>query len=144
MKLTINLSCFMWDDPNEGPAVEVELPEGWSTDTERDIETALCPAHAPIRRFLSAQCPGCVSSFEDPCLLRKSWEPRAEVPYGETDRAMVRQGICPRRLNGTMSRGALRSIDLSDAADAEASACFADAIDRYRAKAFEAHKRWYT
>ncbi len=115
MKAEVHISCCLC---REEHVVEIDLLDGWAmTYPAIDEEQAFCPDHAVIAEFTNTQCSGCVGGWGD-CGL---WE---DFAYGkerrnlsESDFAQIRQGLCPRRVNGTMmvdmSAGKIENMDLS-------------------------------
>ncbi len=116
--------------------VEIDLLDGWAmTYPAIDVEQAFCPDHAVIADFTNTQCSGCVGGWGD-CGL---WE---DFAYGkerrnlnERDFTQIRQGVCPRRVNGTMMFDAnvekIENIDLSKQAPNQVGAALEQAIKDY-------------
>ncbi len=130
MKITITCSlCAASHD------ADIQLPEGWSTRYDgTDVEDGFCPKHQAVAAFAESQCPGCVGGWTD-CPMWKAFAYSHGRDIRPSDYKAIEQGICPRRVNGTMSisRGAaaMQDIDLSDRAPPESGAAFAQAIRDY-------------
>lgn len=113
----------------------IELPEGWALRHDEVPGCdggAFCPEHSGAASFLEAQCPGCVGGWPECRLFRSITTP--EDPLEEIDFARMREGRCPRRVNGTSSfvpGMGFQVIDLSDPATPEAGAAMETAIRDY-------------
>jgi hypothetical protein len=112
---------------------------GWVSH-DHDIETGgdssytFCPACAPQREWFRSVCPGCVSGFRG-CGLDKAYAFGRQSPgLTAEQRATIRGGRCPFRINGSMtfsrSEG-IRSVDISDRAPTPAGEAVLAGIDSY-------------
>ena len=80
---------------------EFELPDGWAFKNEDLIipEASLfCPDHAKAALFFEDQCPGCMRGWPE-CGLFSSYAHDGHLNTDES--AMLKQGRCPFRINGT-------------------------------------------
>lgn len=132
MKIKLTVNCCLCETDHR---TEVELPDGWAHryGGVDDENAGFCPKHAAVAAFAEAQCPGCVGGWGD-CPM---WDAfayagrRRNVGAGDFDK--LARGICPRRVNGTLSvsgRG-VEEMNISDRAPPEAGAAFAQAIRDY-------------
>lgn len=85
-------------------AQEIELPDGWDhqygeIDDERNT---FCPGHAAIKPFTDNQCVGCVGGWTE-CDMWRAFAYSGRATITEDDFAALERGICPRRVNGTIS-----------------------------------------
>lgn len=124
--------------------VEAITPTGWSEPEsifEPEIEPSsphygwLCPDCVKQREWFDQQCPGCVAGYPD-CGLGKSFVYSNKTIQPE-QLDIIRRGICPFRVNGTMmfdtanpGQG-IQKIDLSGVASTDSGNAVADAIVRY-------------
>jgi hypothetical protein len=132
--LTINISCCLCSEKHKAKA---DVPNTWCIDSQIDVENGFCPDHSIIDEWRSAQCPGCVSGWQD-CGL---WKGFAYERYRHTMRDTLSEaelkavacGTCPRRVNGTfgMSDGRLTDFDLSKKAETASGEAFVQAIRDY-------------
>jgi hypothetical protein len=137
MKLEIGC-CFCEDKFS----MEFEAP-GWAVQSAYvDEEMGFCPKHSPIEQFTNYQCVGCVSGWGD-CGM---WRAFAYSKNEMTDdyHRSLRAGVCPKRVNGTISvsieRGFSRMDDLNISSPAAvAGAAFSVAIEEYIAKYHKEH-----
>lgn len=128
--MKIHLSC---DFCTTHQSTEIELPDGWATDEDKDLN-GLCPDHAAVRPFIKDQCPGCVGGWRD-CPLWEAFtygDGRGR-PLNDDDFKAIDAGICPRRVNGTFSIGpqGMERIDLSERAPSKAGKALSQAIRDY-------------
>lgn len=129
MKSLIMIKCCLC---SERHAQEIELPEGWRI-RYKDIEeeNAFCPKHSLVSEWVDAQCPGCVGSWKDCNLWRDfAYENRALSPE---DLNAIRNGICPRRTNGSLLLDAdgIQDINLSHSATTKSGEVLAQSIIDY-------------
>ena len=103
---TITISCALCSNKHEQ---KIALPDDWRGAYDGlDDEHGLCPKHKAIAAFKDSQCPGCVGGWGD-CGLFDSFaysgkhKPRGAVGLSELDHKRLRRGVCPRRVNGTIS-----------------------------------------
>lgn len=130
MKVTIHCGFC-----SESAEAEIDLPDGWKhhvggIDDEHD---GFCPSHSPVAAFADAQCAGCVGGWGD-CPMWQAFDGSRPRTITDADLTTLERGICPRRVNGTMSvvlGGGVEAIDISEQATHEAGKAFADAIREY-------------
>ena len=140
--MKINLSCIFCGKHH---TTEAEAP-GWRVRHGTiENENALCPDHAIVGDFMQEQCPGCVAGWPD-CGLYMScaYCDRERVsdgyePLTEDERALIKRGGCPRRVNGSFTLDTSKSmnleeLNLSDPASPESGQALLDAIDGYLGK----------
>ncbi len=117
---------------------ELSDPHGWGLVDDMEQEFSHCPKHAAIEGFIDSQCPGCVSSWGD-CGLWKSfaWAGKRR-DLTERELLTIRMGVCPRRVNGTLSvvredggTAEVKNIDLSEQSSVEHGAALELAIRNY-------------
>jgi hypothetical protein len=113
---------------------EISLPDGWAHryDAVDDESGGFCPDHAAVAPFAESQCPGCVGGWTD-CPMWQAFAYTYGREIGDDDYASIERGICPRRVNGTMTigRGGTQDLDISKRAPVEAGKAFAQAIRDY-------------
>lgn len=113
----------------------LSLPPGWELHYSGiDEDRGFCPEHSIIKEWTSSQCPGCVGGWTDCPLWHDFAHNKRNLSYSDFD--VIRSGICPRRVNGTMVSGpdGIFETDLSEVAATESGAALADAIIGYWAK----------
>lgn len=105
-KYAVTIYCSLCDAKH---TAEIELPSAWHGAYDGiDDEHGLCPKHQAVQAFKDSQCPGCVGGWGD-CGLFDSFafsgrtKPRGATALSELDFKRLRRGVCPRRVNGTMS-----------------------------------------
>ena len=129
-KAIITLTCCLC---SEGERLAADVPADWQIYGGIDVD-GFCPRHAIIAVFKDAQCPGCVGGWGD-CPLWDAFAYRDRRTLTEDDLAMIRCGVCPRRINGTLHgdarRGTIENLDLSEVAPAAAGEALARAIREY-------------
>lgn len=129
--LTITINCCLCSAEHEA---KVTLPDGWRHRYGGidDGQGGFCPRHAKVAAFAAAQCPGCVSAWAE-CPMFDAFAYRSRRTINESDFDSLRKGICPRRVNGTLglNNGRIEKIDLSERADDDSGAAFAEAIKEY-------------
>lgn len=129
MKITIH--CCLCDAKHE---TEIAMADGWQHryDGIDDERNGFCPKHAPVAEFAKAQCPGCVGGWGD-CPMWESFAYSGKRSVGAKDFEWLRQGVCPRRVNGTfgVSAGKIEDLNLSNQAPPACGATFAEAIEDY-------------
>lgn len=126
-RVTVEATCCFCLESHE---TEVDFPDGWAVGSIYEGD-ALCPKHSKIAGFRE-NCSGCVACWGD-CPLWKAFAYR-ECKLTESDFAIIRQGRCPKRVNGTMeiSPGTgVRRIDISSPALPGSGDALADAILEY-------------
>lgn len=131
--LTVTVHCCLCDGRTEHV---VDMPEGWvhrygGVDVEQD---GFCPTHATVEAFAADQCLGCVSGWGE-CGLWQGFAFRA-FTLTDDDMASIRRGICPKRVNGTLSvttgpGAGVEEIDISERASTESGEALAQAILDY-------------
>lgn len=129
--IEINHSCDMC---SESFTSKIESPNEWHCGDTVDVDSdVFCPKHKEIRAFKSAQCPGCVASWKDCGLWKAFAHGKYSTGISMDQRKHIASGICPFRVNGTMSFSArgLKSIDLSDKAQESSGIALLAAIDDY-------------
>lgn len=106
----------------------VTIPDGWETRYDgTDIENGFCPDHAIIAEFAADQCPGCVGGWGDCPLFDafaystsgNSGAKYGTKPLSSDDHQSLRDGFCPRRVNGTfeaISGSGVKEINISEQA----------------------------
>lgn len=118
---TITLYCSFCMEKSE----RVVSFDGWETRYGGiDHENAICPQHAGAKAFVDDQCPGCVSGWGD-CGLSNAANlmPNTE-DLSQAERYKIAAGICPRRVNGTMTMTAtskgvvVGELDISEPSEA--------------------------
>ena len=130
-KLTINC-CFC----ESSHVAEIETPSEWITYYDGDeIESGFCEKHAAVKDFADSQCPGCVGNWMD-CGLWRSFAYSHEEKLTEDDFELIRNGICPKRVNGTLhvrvgNSLEMENIDLPNRASSESGAALERAIREY-------------
>lgn len=126
----LNLTCALCSNSQK---LEVELPGEWKHPYDAvDVEDALCPKHQNIAPWRESQCVGCVGGWGD-CDLWRSFA-YGENKLSEVEINLIRNGVCPKRTNGTMIyelNGDLTKLDLSDRAPERVGEAFAQAILDY-------------
>ncbi len=132
MKAEVHISCCLC---REKHVIEIGLADGWAmTYPAIDVEHTFCPAHAAIAEFTNTQCSGCVGGWGD-CGLWEDFAHQGKRDLSDDDFAQLRQGICPRRVNGTMmfdaDIGKLENINLSKQAPTQVGAALEQAIRDY-------------
>ena len=86
--------------------------------------------------FFGAQCPGCVAGYPE-CGLGRAFAYSSSNGLTNAERAAVRTGVCPFRVNGTFSFSrdtGFQTENLSDVAPSAAGLAVLAAIDAYMAK----------
>jgi hypothetical protein len=138
MTLRIAISCCLCDQEFKA---ECEPPPGWEYEyAEVGNDKGFCPKHAAVLDFVNSQCPGCVGGWMD-CPLWQAFAYTHSQDIDAEDFAKIETGICPRRVNGTMSVGArgIEDLDLSERAPVESGIALAQAIrdycERYKVEA---------
>lgn len=115
------------------------LPDKWrhfwgSLD---DNNMSFCPEHAAAEPFAQAQCPGCVEGWGD-CRLWYAIERRRGHGFTEQDFQKIREGICPKRSNGTFSfqpenkKDGIQAMHLHNPAPPGSGQALLDAIRDYQ------------
>ena len=130
MEIKITIRCSMCLMEHETTIV---LPEGWKHRYGGlDDSDGFCPKHSKIAEWTNAQCPGCVSGWRD-CGLWDAFAYSSSEGLTTTELSMIRQGICPKRVNGSImiSNGIVSKVDLSETAPADSGIALADAIQDY-------------
>ena len=134
MKLEVKIDCCLCRNEH---TTSVELPAGWTHKNDGiDDGAAFCPDHAAVAPFADSQCPGCVGGWMD-CGLWTSFAYSGRRDLTEADFATMRTGVCPRRVNGTLSFSrseGMKPIDLSNRAPAESGIALEVAIKAYMAR----------
>jgi hypothetical protein len=122
----ITLYCMLCEERIEIP---IEVGE-WDIYSGLELEDkCLCPDHCKIAKFRD-QCLGCVGGWGD-CEL---WNIIFGYSFGkfltEDDFQQIKNGICPKRTNGTFefNAGKVNRIDLSKAVLSEVGILFEKAI----------------
>lgn len=132
--LKVTVSCGFCTASHDAT---VSLPDGWETRYGgADVEDGFCPQHAAVLPFAENQCPGCVSGWGD-CPMWHAFGSSSSRTITNTDLATIESGVCPRRVNGTMSfspRAGFQDINLSERAPPGSGKAFADAIREYIAR----------
>jgi hypothetical protein len=127
----VTLSCCLCAETVE---IETPTPEGWAIRYEDiDAENCFCPKHQPIQFFAISQCPGCTGGWMD-CPMWRAFAYSHSRDVTNADLAKIELGICPRRVNGTMTFSAadgFKDENLSERAPAESGVAFAQAIREY-------------
>ena len=130
--MKVRLQCCFCRAAHE---CSVEVPAGWNSrhGLNLDVDDAFCPTHAPVERFFEAQCSGCVSGWGDCGLWRDAL---CHSTVTDAELAVIREGVCPRRVNGTYasSPAGIESVNISDPAPRGASEQLASAIAAYQKK----------
>lgn len=103
----------------------VKAPTTFTSYLDADVENAACRDHTAAMAFLHDQCPGCVSGWGE-CRMFMAI---GNKEVTSDDLAIIRQGKCPHRVNGTCFLGAngLEQIDISETS--ESGEAFARAIE---------------
>ena len=130
MKIEVSFACCMCLEEH---LAEVVLPDGWDCRYDQvDEEHAFCPRHAKVADFAGDQCPGCVGGWQD-CGLWSAFAHKNSRTLTENDFAVIRTGVCPKRVNGTFSIGpqGMKTEDISERATTESGVALADAIKEY-------------
>ena len=134
MATDITLHCLLCETQ---ATVPVEPPPGWKLDGgAEDIEGNLCPDHAGVDEFRRSQCPGCVACWGVGCPLFRSFA-YSDKTITPDDLAQIRSGVCPARVNGTLTTNIspqgvdIRAVDLSEPSTTAAGEALANAIEAY-------------
>ena len=116
---------------------KVEIPAGWELNYDgQAFENGFCPRHSIIAEWRRSQCPGCVGGWGD-CDFHRAWAFESKRSLTEQDFALIEQGICPRRTNGTMvanlgPKGVeIANVDLSERASPASGRALVAAIKSY-------------
>jgi hypothetical protein len=128
--MKINLRCCLCKD---NVYVEAKLPEGWILrHKEISEENCFCSKHSKVKEWSVSQCPGCVGYWYRDCPL---WR---EFSYGrrglnEKDFDKIREGVCPRRVNGILHVGSYgkENLVIVEKASKSCGEAFAQAILDY-------------
>ena len=116
---------------------EINSPSGWSGVEYLEEEWAFCPDHAVIEEFSNSQCPGCVGGWGD-CGLWTGFAYERRRNLTEADLGMIRVGVCPRRVNGTLTFNStdkkLMNVDLSEKASTDSGTALEKSIRDYWVK----------
>ncbi|RPH99070.1 MAG: hypothetical protein EHM72_12210 [Calditrichaeota bacterium] len=125
--MIVNLHCCLCSREIE---IEISIPHDWKAN-DVEITDSFCPEHSILNNFVENQCPGCVGSWSD-CNLWGSFA------YGcnyltTDDFSKIRNGICPKRTNGTISvkNSKLSEIDYSNPASQKSGFALELAIKQY-------------
>lgn len=132
MKITV--SCCLCSDQF---TVETVDPDGWKLRYDgTDIENGFCPKHAAIAEFADSQCPGCIGGWMDCSLWSAFAYSGRQRDISDKDFSILKSGLCPRRVNGTMTigSGGIESLDLSERASVASGEALAQAIKDYCAE----------
>ena len=113
---SFRISCCMCP---ESWKTTITLPDGWATRYDgTDQEHGFCPEHALISGFCNSQCPGCVGGWGDYPLFDAFAYTSKKMSLTEADFDAIESGVCPKRVNGTMSfdtrTGVMETLDLRD------------------------------
>lgn len=130
--MKITLTCCLCSARTD---VEAETPDGWELRySDIDEDKCFCPKHVAVAEFARSQCPGCISGWGNDCPLFRAFAYSGSRNLAAGDFAKIEGGICPKRVNGTISfshgRG-IEDVDLSDRAPAPSGVVLSQAIRDY-------------
>lgn len=121
---------------------KVDMPEGWTIPEQEICEGAphhqpLCPDCAKQGEWFESVCPGCTSSPRECGLFRLFAYGKYSKGLNKGQRQTVKAGVCPVRINGTISfepgKG-FEDINISDRAPEDSGEAVLAGIDAYMAK----------
>ncbi len=127
------LSCCLC---SESKKVQVQIPEAYGNVSLFD-EKCLCEKHSPLEEWINKQCKGCVAGWAD-CSLWDDFQYK-QNKLTKQDMNSIQQGICPRRVNGSISvynnkTEGIKIEELDDSNKSEVGVLFYNVIMEFREK----------
>lgn len=131
MDITVDVHCSLCSKRSKHT---ISLPDGWAHRYGGidDEGSGFCPDHAEVADFADSQCPGCVGGWGD-CPLFRSFAYSSGRDLTPADFVAIERGVCPRRVNGTItvSPKGTQTLDLSAKATTRSGVALALAIRDY-------------